>query len=186
VKTDGSRILIGYATRDGQARRIAERIAARMGNGSAARCLRTDPPTTEELSRAPLIVVVAAVRYGKHLPEADRLLAAYSKLSGAPPLALASLNLTARKPGKTSAEGNAYLRKLIARYRLRPALAMAFAGRLDYARYRRSDRQLIRLIMWLTGGPTDLNTCVEYTDWRAVDEFSDQIAGLMVTQASAL
>ncbi len=185
MKNDGSRILIRYATRDGQAHRIADRIAARLGSPLAARCLRTDPPSPEELSRAPLIVVVAAVRYGRHLPEADRFLAAYSKLSAAPPLALASVNLTARKAGKTSAESNAYLRKLIARHRLRPALAMAFAGRLDYARYRRSDRQLIRLIMWLTGGPTDLRTCVEYTDWRAVDEFSDQAARLMVTQASA-
>jgi menaquinone-dependent protoporphyrinogen oxidase len=185
MRNGGSRILVGYATRDGQSRRIADRISARLESGPAPRCLSTDPPSPAEIGGASLLVVVAAVRYGKHLPEADRFLAAYAKLAGAPPLALASVNLTARKPGKMSAEGNAYLRKLIARHRLKPALATAFAGRLDYARYRWSDRHLIRLIMWLTGGPTDLRTSAEFTDWQKVDDFADRIARLTAPQASA-
>jgi len=37
------------------------------------------------------------------------------------------------------------------------------------------DRQLIRLIMWLTGGPTDPNTCVVYTSWPAVDAFAARL-----------
>jgi len=176
VTENGSRILIAYATRDGQARRIAERIATRLQTGSAPRCLRSDPPSPAEMSRAALIVVVAAVRYGKHLPEADVFLATYAKLAAPPPLVLTSVNLTARKPGKTTAQGNAYLRKLIARHRLKPALATAFAGRLDYARYSWSDRQLIRFIMLLTGGPTDPSACVEFTDWAAVDAFADAAA----------
>jgi menaquinone-dependent protoporphyrinogen oxidase len=180
VTENGSRVLIAYATRDGQARRIAERIAERLQTGLAPRCLRSDPPSSAEMRGTTLIVLVAAVRYGKHLPEADAFLAEYSKLAGAPPLVLTSVNLTARKPGKTTAEGNAYLRKLIACHRLKPALATAFAGRLDYSRYRWSDRQLIRFIMLLTGGPTDPSTCVEYTDWAAVDEFAMRTARLAV------
>lgn len=163
-----------YATRDGQARRIAERIRDRLGDAVTLCDLKQTRPTDDELSRAKLLIVVAAVRYGKHLPETDEMLSAYAKLPGRPPLALASVNLTARKPGKTSAEGNAYLRKLIAQYRLAPVLAVAFAGRLDYARYRWFDRHLIRLIMWLTGGPTDLATCIEYTDWQSVDDFAEK------------
>ena len=107
-------------------------------------------PVPEDLAAASLIVLVAAVRYGKHLPEADRFLAAYRSLASPPPLALASVNLTARKPDKTTATGNAYLRKIIARHRLAPALAVAFAGRLDYRRYSWRDRQIIRFIMLLT------------------------------------
>jgi menaquinone-dependent protoporphyrinogen oxidase len=112
------------------------------------------------------------------LPEADRFLAAYRSLASPPPLALASVNLTARKPAKTTATGNAYLRKLIARHRLAPALAVAFAGRLDYRRYGWLDRQIIRFIMLLTRGPTDPDTNVEYTSWPAVDEFAARIADL--------
>jgi menaquinone-dependent protoporphyrinogen oxidase len=86
--------------------------------------------------------------------------------------------LTARKPGKTSATGTPYLRKLRARDRLTPALAVAFAGRLDYRRYSWRDRQIIRFIMLLTRGPTDPDTCIEYTSWPAVDEFAAGVADL--------
>jgi menaquinone-dependent protoporphyrinogen oxidase len=174
-------IAIFYATRDGQAQRIAEHIWRRLndGGGLPAPCnLLPVLPLAAELTQASLIVLVAAVRYGKHLPEVDRFLSAYRALPAPPPLALASVNLSARKPGKTTSSGNAYLRKTIARHRLAPAAAVAFAGRLDYRRYSWRDRQIIRFIMLLTGGPTAPDTSVEYTSWSAVDAFADQIAAL--------
>jgi menaquinone-dependent protoporphyrinogen oxidase len=170
-----------YATRDGQARRIAEHISRRL----AAQGLDVPAkdaaatPAPAELADAKVVVLIAAVRYGKHLPEADRLLGVYRTLAAAPPLALASVNLTARKPEKTTATGNAYLRKAIARHGLAPALAVAFAGRLDYRRCSWRDRQIIRFIMLLTGGPTDPDTSIEYTSWDAVDDFAAGIAVLI-------
>ena len=88
------------------------------------------------------------------------------------------VNLTARKPGKDTVDGNVYLRKSIARHRLAPALALAIAGRLDYSRYGWFDRQLIRFIMKLTGGPTDPRTCIDYTPWDTVDDVAMRIAAL--------
>jgi menaquinone-dependent protoporphyrinogen oxidase len=180
MQTNGRRgIALYYATHDGQARRIAEHIARRLESGVIAAPLNAAGPTAPaELAAASVIALVAAVRYGKHLPEADRFLAAYSSLASPPPLALASVNLTARKPEKTTATGNTYLRKTIARHRLAPALAVAFAGRLDYRRYSWRDRQIIRFIMLLTGGPTDPDTSIEYTSWPAVDEFAARIVEL--------
>ena len=170
-----------YATRDGQSRRIAEHISSHL----AAKEVLAPPqdaagtlPAPADLAAASVVVLVAAVRYGRHLPAAERFLVAYRSLRSPPPLALASVNLTARKPAKSTAAGNSYLGKLIARHRLAPALAVAFAGRLDYPRYGWLDRQIIRFIMLLTGGPTKPDTCVEYTSWRAVDEFAAQIADL--------
>ena len=52
------------------------------------------------------------------------------------------------------------------------------AGRIDYAKYRFIDRQVIRFIMWLTKGPTDPRACVEFTDWQRVDEFARRVAVL--------
>ena len=170
-----------YATRDGQSRRIAERIFGRLAENETLKPpqdLAVTQPAPQGLAGASVIVLVAAVRYGKHLPEADRFLAAYRSLASPPPLALASVNLTARKAEKTTAAGNAYLRKIIARHRLAPALAVAFAGRLDYRRYGWLDRQIIRFIMLLTRGPTDPQTSIEYTSWPAVDEFAARIAEL--------
>jgi menaquinone-dependent protoporphyrinogen oxidase len=170
-----------YASRDGQSRRIAERIAARLaGRGIVAQPhdLGAGLPAPGALAQARLVVVVAAVRYGKHLREAERFLAFYRKQNAPPPLVLLSVSLVARKPGKDTVEGNAYLRKSIARHRLSPAFAMCFAGRLDYARYGWLDKQIIRLIMKLTGGPTEPDACVEYTAWDVVDDTARRIAEL--------
>ena len=168
-----------YATRDGQSRRIAERISnrlAELGIPTLPRNLQGTALTPSGLTGARLVVVVAAVRYGQPLPEAEQFLASYGTLREPPPLVLLSVNLTARKPGKDTAEGNVYLRKSIARHRLAPAFALAIAGRLDYSRYRWLDRQLIRFIMMLTGGPTDPKTCVDYTPWDVVDDVALRIA----------
>lgn len=172
-------MLLFYATRDGQARRIAERIAVRLaesGQPATLRDLAAGPPDPAELTG--VVAVVAAVRYGKHLPQAERI---FPLLQDAAPrirLALLSVNLTARKPGKDTAEGNRYLQKTIARHGLRPAVAAAVAGRLDYRRYSWRDRLIIRFIMKLTGGPTDPSACVEFTDWDSVDALAATIAQL--------
>ena len=63
-------------------------------------------------------------------------------------------------------------------------LAAAFAGRLDYPRYRWLDRQIIRCIMWLTGGPTDPGTSIEYTSWESVDAFAARLAALHAQAAA--
>jgi menaquinone-dependent protoporphyrinogen oxidase len=170
-----------YATHDGQARRIAERIAG----GLAGRGIPVSPqdlaaafPAPEKLAEARLVAIVSAVRYGRHLPEGRRFLSVYRSLRAPPPLAFVSVCLAARKPGRGTAENNPYLRKALARNRLAPALALAVAGRLDYPRYSWLDRQMIRLIMTLTGGPTDPTTSIEYTAWDVVDGVALRIAEL--------
>jgi menaquinone-dependent protoporphyrinogen oxidase len=172
-------VALYYASRDGQSQRIAEHISRSM---AAAGVLAAPQDVANmrpaDLVAASVIVLVAAVRYGRHLPEAERFLAQYGLLASPPPLALASVSLVARKAGKTTAAGNPYLRKAIARHRLAPALAEAFAGRLEYRRCGWLDRQIIRFIMLVTGGPTDPDTCVEFTSWPAVDEFATKVAGL--------
>ena len=171
-----------YATHDGQARRIAERIAGRLaekGIVASPRDLAARPPAAADLAAAGLVTIVSAVRYGRHLPETRRFLSLYQTLPAPPPLAFVSVCLAARKPGRDTAEGNPYLRKAIARHRLAPALAVAVAGRLDYPRYGWLDRQMIRFIMTLTGGPTDPGASIEYTAWNAVDDVALRIAELV-------
>jgi menaquinone-dependent protoporphyrinogen oxidase len=171
-----------YATHDGQARRIAERIAGRLaetGIEVSPQDLAANFPPPEELAAARLVTIVTAVRYGRLLPEGRRLLSLYRTLGAPPPLALLSVCLAARKPGRDTAENNPYLRKAIARHRLAPALALAIAGRLDYPSYGWLDRQMIRFIMTLTRGPTDPHASVEYTPWDVVDDMALRIAALL-------
>jgi menaquinone-dependent protoporphyrinogen oxidase len=175
---------IFYATRDGQSRKIAHRIAAGLGGlGIEARPkdLAAEQPSQEELEAEDVAVVVAAIRYGKILPEALEFLGAYEKLQKKPKLVFLVVNLTSRKPGKETPEGSVYIRRAIAKYKLEPAYARAIPGVLDYKRYTWRDRQLIRFIMFLTGGPTDPATCIEYTPWDVVDVIAVKIAGIHET-----
>ncbi|MGI9233774.1 MAG: menaquinone-dependent protoporphyrinogen IX dehydrogenase, partial [Woeseiaceae bacterium] len=40
------------------------------------------------------------------------------------------------------------------------------------------DKHMIRLIMWITKGPTDPMLTVEFTDWDKVDEFGRNFSAL--------
>jgi menaquinone-dependent protoporphyrinogen oxidase len=178
-------IRIFVATRDGQSERIAQQISRRISSRGIDVLLQVLPfETPHDLTlHASLIVVVAAVRYGRHLPEAEAFLALFKKNRSAPPLVLVSVNLTARKEGRQSATDNPYLRKSIDRHELAPAAAFAIAGRLDYPKYRWFDRQMIRLIMAMTGGPADGVSTIEYTSWAQVANVAKEIAALAVTTA---
>ncbi len=166
--------LVAYASRDGHAAAIAARLADGLAPARLVD-LGVEAAAPERLGEARLAVLVAAVRYGRHLAPAERFVRAYRSSSAPPPLALVSVNLTARKPEKNTPATNPYLKKLIARHALAPSHQAVFAGKLDYPRYRWFDRQMIRLIMAMTGGPTDGRSVVDYTDWAAVDAFAAEL-----------
>lgn len=175
------RIAVYFASRDGQTRKIVDRLAEHLGARDLAVTvvdLAVDPSPVID-ARADLVLLAAAIRYGFHLPVARRFL---KKLRGSVPderIAVISVNLTARKPGRQSADGNVYLRNWLKRTGLRPALAAAVAGRLDYPSYRWFDRMMIQAIMSISGGPTDAATVIEYTDWAAVERLSEDLAMLL-------
>jgi menaquinone-dependent protoporphyrinogen oxidase len=173
-------VAIFYATRDGQSGRIAERIAARLNDSGATFAIqalaRRMQPTIDAQSDA--IVAVLAVRYGRVLPEGEDFLKDFVRRERLPPLALAVVNLVARNPSRRTPDANPYLRMTLARYGLKPAVATAFGGRLNYPKYGFFDKQMIRLIMAVTGGVADGRSDIDYTDWAQVDEFAAAIVAL--------
>ena len=63
-------VAIYYATRDGQSRRIAEHIFRRLAQSemlAPPQDVAVTRPAAAELAAAAVIVLVAAVRYGRHL-----------------------------------------------------------------------------------------------------------------------
>jgi menaquinone-dependent protoporphyrinogen oxidase len=177
-----SPLLLCYASHDGQTRRIAERIAARLATRGVAATpvdLGARQPDAAEVAAASAVAVIAAIRYGHHLPPARAFVTAHRDRLAQKPLAMVSVNLTARKPEKRTVAGSVYLRKWVETSGLRPQVTAAVAGMLDYPRYGWFDRMMIRLIMKITGGPTDPTVTVEFTDWDLVDALADEIATLV-------
>ena len=171
-------ILILYSTVDGQTLRICERMKSVIESLGKGVTLVSVDEQTHDLAAFDTIVVGASIRYGKHRKSVFDFIEANRRLLDATPSAFFSVNIVARKADKNSPDTNPYLRKFLDQTRWRPMRLAVFAGRLDYPRYRFVDRQMIRLIMWMTKGPTDPLTVVEYTDWKAVDAFARDIAAL--------
>lgn len=171
-----ARILIVYSTTDGHTLKICERLRASLTSNAHQVTLRpvtgTDGIAFDAFDK---VVVGASIRYGKHNPAVNAFVTRHQAALEARPAAFFSVNVVARKPGKDSAETNPYVRKFLHAIAWRPQHVAVFAGRIDYPRYHFFDRAMIRLIMWLTGGPTDTRGAFEFTDWARVDAFASHI-----------
>ena len=85
-------------------------------------------------------------------------------------------NIVARKAEKREPDANPYMQKFLRQTAWQPKGLAVFAGKLDYPRYRFVDRQLIRLIMLMTKGPTDPKAVIEFTDWQQVEAFGRRVS----------
>jgi len=171
------RILIVYSTVDGHTREICNRLRGTIEQQAHQVTLVSVADAADaDLERFDKIVVGASIRYGKHRPAVVEFMNRNAPLLNRKPGAFFSVNVVARKPAKNRPETNPYVRKLLRTIAWRPTQAAVFAGKIDYPRYGALDRMIIRVIMWLTGGPTDPKSVVEFTDWRQVEAFGSVIA----------
>ncbi len=177
-----ARILLLHYGVYGQTRKICERMQAELAAlGAHADVIaladgNVDPSTYDA------IVIGASIRNGKHNPAVMDFIRRHQDLLEAKPSAFFSVNLVARKPAKNTPETNPYVRAFLARCPWTPRLVGVFGGDLDYPRYGAMDRNIIRFIMWITGGPTDPRTQVEYTNWDEVRRFAARVSALATGQ----
>ncbi len=170
----------------GHTRRICEVIQAEMIRlGVSTDISRLDNCEADDLKRFDAIVIGAAIRNGKHNSAVLEFIRTRRDLLESKPSGFFSVNLVARKPEKNTPETNPYVKAFLARSPWQPKLVGVFAGNLDYQRYRFMDRHIIRFIMTLTGGPTDLHTKIEFTDWDRVREFAGQVTALTADAAGS-
>ena len=172
-------ILILYSTTDGHTLKICrhlQQVLEQQSNRVTMKSVDEEPGV--DIAPYDKVVVGARIRYGKHTPQVFEFARSHRQALEAKPNAFFTVNVVARKPEKNSPHTNPYMRKFLARSAWRPQLLGVFAGRIDYKRYGFWDRQVIRFIMWITKGPTDPATDVEFTDWARVDAFARQVGDM--------
>jgi menaquinone-dependent protoporphyrinogen oxidase len=173
------RTLLAYSTVDGQTLKICQRLRQSLEQmGHAADLVDIGAPAAIDASLFDRIVIGASIRYGKYRPAVFRFIEAHRPVLDRTPSAFFSVNVVARKPGKDKPESNPYVRTFRQRTTWVPREIGVFAGKIDYPRYGFLDRHVIRLIMWLTRGPTDPGACVEFTDWQAVERFAQRVSSM--------
>jgi len=173
-----AQILLAYSSVYGYTRRICEFLKAELEGRGHRADVRDLSEAGRDLARYDVVVIGASIRHGKHRPAVSDVIGAHRDLLASRPGAFFSVNLVARKPGKNTPETNPYVRKFLRRIPWQPQLVGVFAGNVDYPRYDAFDRTIIRLIMWLTDGPTDPQARIEFTDWTQVRRYAEKIAAL--------
>ena len=173
-----SHLALLYMTREGQARKVMERIAfclQEAGHQVSVSAIN-DLPEHYSLDAFDGVVLGCSIRYGKHHKLFCQFLEKHKDVLEQKPNFFYSINLTARKPNRSEPHNNRYLKKFLSKTGWQPTRVDVFAGALLYTRYRLIDRLMIQLIMKLTGGPTDLSQDTEFTNWVRVKRFADTVS----------
>lgn len=168
-------IFITYSTTDGHTRSICEHLQKLVAAQHDVVLSAMDDDPGIDLSPFDKVVIGASIRYGKHQQQVLDFIKRNQAALESRPNAFFSVNVVARKPEKNTPETNPYLQKFLKKIAWQPMNLAVFAGKIDYPRYGFVDKHMIRFIMWMTKGPTDLTATVEFTDWNRVDEFGELI-----------
>ncbi|MEL4256898.1 MULTISPECIES: menaquinone-dependent protoporphyrinogen IX dehydrogenase [Shewanella] len=171
--------LIIYSTIDGQTLEICRKIKAVAEQAGELVSLVT-LEQAEALSLVDLdkVLIGASIRYGKHRPELYQFVNRNHAVLSAKINGFFTVNVVARKPLKNTPETNPYMQKFLKLSLWQPQQLAVFAGKIDYPKYSLFDRTMIRFIMWMTKGPTDLKGTFEFTDWGKVEAFGTHFSKL--------
>ena len=167
--------LIIFSTVDGHTKRICEYIADKIKSNYNIELLSVDNTEKVNLLSYQLIIIGASIRYGKHQPSVYNFIKNNADKINSTNNAFFSVSAVARKPGKDSPDTNPYMIKFLNQINWKPQRLAVFSGKIDYKNYDFLNKQIIRFIMWVTKGPTNTSKVYEFTDWAAVDKFSDSL-----------
>ena len=170
-------ILIVYSTTDGHTIKICQELQSVLEKSShEVTLLSITDDSISDLTEFDKIVVGASIRYGKHNKTVSHFVQKNKAILNTKATAFFSVNVVARKPNRDHPDTNPYLRKFLEKEQWEPSEVAVFAGKIDYQKYRFVDRQMIRLIMYITKGPTDLKSVNDFTNWDKVRAFATVIS----------
>lgn len=167
-----------YATVDGQTLKISNKLKEEFLKNKQELELFSIEDFSADISNYDKVIIGASIRYGVHNEKVIHFINTRKNDLDKIKTAFFSVNLVARKPEKNTPETNPYVIKFFKTINWNPTLVEVFAGKLDYKKYPFFDRIMIQLIMWMTKGPTDPKSEIEYTDWNKVDNFAKKLIDL--------
>ena len=167
-----TKYLFLYSTTDGHTKRICEYIGNILKQQNHE--IKIEPISLElkKLSEYDAIILGASIRYGKHQKPVFNFINKHKDLLETKKSAFFSVNVVARKSEKNSPNTNPYMKKFLKTSSWQPNKLGVFAGKVDYPSYKFFDKYIIKMIMWITKGPTDTSQSYEFTDWNVVENFA--------------
>ena len=139
--------------------------------------LRRVDAAPDDLSPFDAVVVGGSLHRTTHQPELVEWVHAHHRELAARPNAFFSVSLSA---ADHAPEAEAAVRECIDRFvedtEWDPDMSAPLAGALQYTRYDFRTRLAMHLMMHHAGRPDDTSRDFEFTDWAAVERFTDQVA----------
>ena len=170
-----SKLLILYSTVDGHTKKICEYINKKLKNKRIISISSLEDSVKFNLEQFDEIVIGASVRYGYHRKNVYEFIRNNKSILNDKRTVFFSLNLTARKSEKNTADTNPYVYKFLKKINWEPTIKDVFAGRLDYPNLDTLNKLAILFIMIITNGPKDTSKTYELTDWKRVDNLIKKI-----------
>lgn len=167
--------LIIYSSVDGHTELISKKISENLTHSHEVDLISLDKVKSKNLNDFDQIIIGASIRYGNYRKELFKFIDENVGVLSLKENAFFSVNVVARKEEKSSIKTNPYIKKFLKKTKWRPNKMNVFAGVVDYPNYKFFDKYIIRFIMYITNGPTDISKTYEFTDWDKVDEFSSSI-----------
>lgn len=175
IKIKMLKTLILYSSTDGHTKKICERISSNVNKVLNVDLKPLNSLEDNTLQEYEQIIIGASIRYGKHNPRVYKFIENNLDYLEKNKSSFFSVNLVARKKGKNTPETNPYIKKFLSISKWKPKNMAVFAGKIDYQKYGLVDKYMIKLIMWIGKGPTDIKGVYEFTDWTEVDRFSQKL-----------
>ncbi len=179
------RVAVLFATREGHAKRIAERIVfdlLSLGFDSDLLAVRRHLPF--DLGHYSAALLVASVHAGHHEKEMVKFVRDHKPELEIMPTAFVSVTLSeagAEMPDKSPDEHARFVRdvdlmmgRFFCETRWLPSVAKPVAGALLYTRYNFLVRMVMKNIARKAGASTDISRNYDYTNWPDLDMFVEE------------
>ena len=160
-----------YSSSNGQSLKICEAL----NKNKESSIIDMDTSKTTKLDNFDQIVIGASVKYGDHNKKVYEFVKKNRVLLEKKKTVFFSVNATARKSEKNTPKTNPYIIKFLKKTNWTPDHIGVFAGMIDFPNYNFIEKYIIKLIMWITNGPTDTSKTFEFTNWEDVKKFSEEI-----------
>ena len=167
--------LIIFSSTDGHTKNICNRIKSYFKNEDSVKIISLEDSSKYDLSNFDKIIIGASIRYGRHKKKVLDFVKKNKNILDFKKTAFFSVNVVARKSEKNTPDSNPYIKKFLRISKWKPKKIGVFAGKVDYPNYSFFDKYVIKLIMFITNGPTDTSTSYEFTNWQKVQQFSQEI-----------
>ena len=172
--------LIVYSSTDGHTKKICEVIKNNFKHKENINVISLKKAFEINIDEFDQIIIGASIRYGKHSSNIYKFININKDTLAKRKSAFFSVNVVARKLAKNTPQTNPYIIKFLRKTSWKPNKIGVFAGRIDYPNLNFLNRNIIRLIMFLTNGPTDTKNTYEFTNWQSVERFAKEFDELEV------